>query len=427
MKMQVLRFILCSIIASFAGLNLAAGSVPPPGANGAHFCGNTGQQQDNRRYARTITNLDVGAPRTVRMIYFLPNDRPYRAEVVHRIKDQMLGIRTFFAEQMDAHGYGYATFHIETDPENHPIVHRVDGRHPDSYYSGDTVGTVRDEISSAFNLEANVHLIVIDNSETQINSDGRSVAGVGERKSKTGGYALVSDEFISTTAIHELGHAFGLNHDFRSNAYIMSYGLRPRRLSACSAEYLAVHPYFNPDTSIDEGESNSIIETISPRTYPRGSQSVPVHLKISDSEGLHQVHLLVDTMEPHPGAGFREVKECRGLAGDTDTVVEFNYDGINPSDRSTDLSNSANHRIRVSAVDADGNVTDATFSLTEISPYHIATLAEHLPAGFSVAFSTDGVTLATGSWDGTVKLWGVATLREIASLQVHTIGISSVA
>src|SRR5215831_14028647 len=32
---------------------------------------------------------------------------------------------------------------------------------------------------------------------------------------------------------------------------------------------------------------------------------------------------------------------------------------------------------------------------------------------FSVAFSPDGKTLAAGSWDGTVRLWEVATGKEL--------------
>lgn len=79
-------------------------------------------------------NLDVGEPRTVRMIYFLPDDRPYRADVVQEMKDQMSTLQTFFAQQMQAHGYGNKTFRFETDAKGDPKVHRVDGRHTDSYY-----------------------------------------------------------------------------------------------------------------------------------------------------------------------------------------------------------------------------------------------------------------------------------------------------
>ena len=52
------------------------------------------------------THLNAGQPREVRLIYFLPSDRPYRPEVVQLMKDRILQVQTFFAEQMEAHGYG---------------------------------------------------------------------------------------------------------------------------------------------------------------------------------------------------------------------------------------------------------------------------------------------------------------------------------
>ena len=76
----------------------------------------------------------------------------------------------------------------------------------------------------------------------------------------------------------------------------MSYGPGWNRLSTCHAEFLSVHPYFNPDTPIEEGQPPTI-EFISPRTYPTGSKSVPVRLKISNSEGLHQVLLFCSTVD----------------------------------------------------------------------------------------------------------------------------------
>ena len=45
-------------------------------------------------------------------------------------------IQTFYAEQMQAHGYGNKTFRFETDAQDEPLVHRVDGQHPDSHYLG---------------------------------------------------------------------------------------------------------------------------------------------------------------------------------------------------------------------------------------------------------------------------------------------------
>ena len=66
--------------------------------------------------------------------------------------------------------------------------------------------------------------------------------------------ALVANDFSWHLVAHELGHAFGLGHDFREGAYLMSYGPGRNRLSDCAAEFLSVHPYFNPDIPIDAGE-----------------------------------------------------------------------------------------------------------------------------------------------------------------------------
>jgi WD40 repeat protein len=55
------------------------------------------------------------------------------------------------------------------------------------------------------------------------------------------------------------------------------------------------------------------------------------------------------------------------------------------------------------------------------------TLTGHLDWVRSVAFSPDGRTLASGSFDTTIKLWDVTTRREIATLKGHSWSVKSVA
>ena len=314
-------------------------------------------------------DLNAGEPRTVRMIYFLPNDRPYRADVVQRMKDEILNIQTFYAEQMQAHGYGFTTFRVETDSEGEPMVHRVDGLHPDSYYLDDALSYALGQISQTFNSETNIYLIVIDNSMHRINIGGRCPRGVGSRRSKHGGFASVSGRFRRDIVAHELGHAFGLLHDFNDGSYLMSYGPGVNRLSACHAKFLAVHPYFNPDIPIEWGRPPSI-EPISSAQYSAEAKSLPIQIRVSDTDGLHQVILHLD--QPNRWT----VKACHELDGETDAIVQFDYDGVIPAihepsySMTTSLADPAVHPIYVEAIDVHGNSgwTDLTLFSEALQP-----------------------------------------------------------
>ena len=352
-------------------LSVAAAASQSSGENNIHYCAvidsqwNTqdSDQFSDRNYARSAAaSVNSGEPRTVRMIYFLPNDRPYRAGIIQQMKDGIRQIQTFYAGQMEAHGYGKTIFGVETDSQGEPIVHRVDGRYTNRHYLDETDDAVFAEIGERFDFSANIYLIFIDNNINAINIGDKNFAGVGDRGGKNSGYALIAGRFNRGLVIHELGHAFGLQHDFSNNAYIMSYGRRPNQLSACSAKFLSTHPYFNPDTSIAESRSPTIKVLSSPQ-YRAGSGRAPVELKVGDSEGLHQVVLCVRTRGFHEAAGYMEVKACRELGGKRDATVKFDYDGVIPSNRATSLSNPLAHPIRVEAVDMNGNMKRTDFVL----------------------------------------------------------------
>ena len=241
-------------------------------------------------------------------------------------------------------------------------MHRVDGRHPNHHYLDETDDTVFAEIGERFDFSANIYLIFIDNSINAINIGDNNFAGVGDRGGKNSGYALIAGGFNRGLVTHELGHAFGLQHDFSNSAYIMSYGRRPNQLSSCSAKFLSAHAYFNPNTSTAARRSPTIKVVSSPQ-YPAGSGSAPVELRVSDSEGLHQVVLCVRTRGFHEAAGYMEVKACRELGGRRDATVIFDYNGVIPSNRATSLSTPPAHPIRIEAVDTNGNMSRTDFVL----------------------------------------------------------------
>ena len=294
-------------------------------------------------------DLSVGEDRTVRLVYFLPNDRPYRAIAVQKMKEQIILIQSFFAEQMQSHGYGEMTFSFETDDQGEPMVHRVDGRHPDNSYG--YVAAEKNEIEERFNLNKNVYLIVSDKLSA-------SAGGYGSRLGKEGGAAYISGAFLEGSgwraAAHELGHAFGLLHNFSSEEYLMSYGTLTA-LSACAAELLSVHPYFNPD--IPSGGKQSTIAITSSLKYPGDSESVSIQFELSDSVGLHQVSLSRSSV----------LVACLGLDGKKNAEGIFDYDGYFGNDQKfKKLSSSINHNMQIQVVNTDGNTRTKSFVLKEI-------------------------------------------------------------
>ncbi len=156
--------------------------------------------------------------------------------------------------------------------------------------------------------------------------------------------------------LHELGHAFGLEHDFRlglESHYVMSFGKVTHyqmRLSECAAEWLSVSPFFNnPKFDNAPGE----IQIISDPTY--SADGVRIRFKIADADGLHQAQLLVPEILEYGSWGAERLFGCKRLKGETSTV-EFISEAlkIEPVDR-----------IMIQIIDVNGSITWATF-LTDI-------------------------------------------------------------
>ena len=380
---------------------------------------------------------DSGETRTLRLIYFLPNDRTFNQDVVDTIKARVPRIQTFFRDQMQSNGNGSKTFEYETDDQGDPVVHRVDAPFSDASYLRSYrmvgIGNVFRDLKPTFDTGSNIFFIVVDHS-TYDNLGWGNVAGFGGRWADNSGYALLPASFIVETAAHELGHAFGLQHDFNDGANIMSYGPGWNRLSTCSAGLLSVHPFFNPAISIkgiqygyDMGDYNSpSIELISPLRYPADATSFSVQFRVTarGSRGLHQLVFLLKTKSPHPAAGSQEVKTCQVFSGENEAVATFNYDGVIPSEGVASLSASVAHYVAVLAVDTEGNANtgpfrDTHFVFAEASEHHLATLFRYTrdtsPEIYGAKFSPDGTILAANSSAG-IQLWNMTTRALVAWL-----------
>ena len=330
----------------------------------------------------------------VRLVYFLPSDRPARPDRVTALRQLIKDAQQFYAEQMHRHGFGRKTFTVETDADGEPLVHQVNGKFKeDHYYQTLSLWKVWAELPEHFEGDdfQHVYFIAIDFSDEGL--DGGEVGGLaslvflpsggggrfnlrGPEKTQGeevfGGLALIPSfghnfDPLFLTA-HELGHGFGLVHDFRQGRhsnYVMGFGSQ-NRLSKCAAEWLSVSRFFNTK-SIFRNEPGEI-QLLSLRTY--SEDIISLHFKVTDADGLHQAQLLVPDILEGTGEGAYRLFDCKRLNGKTSTVESVV--------RTAELVD----RITLQIIDVGGNITWATFPIQ---------LDETVPAQNVLDVNSDGV------------------------------------
>ena len=254
----------------------------------------------------------------VRLINLIPNDRSVQPERVSVLRQFIKDTQQFFADEMERHGFGRKIFSVETDKNGEPVVHRIDGKFPDDHYSRSGLAwKVSTEVREHFDDSdlQDILLVIIDGKdlggEATINYYDKNI-GVNGRESYItrgeeayGGFAVVAvadDYFIGITA-HELGHAFGLLHDYREGSEDSLMGGSRERLSKCSAEWLSVSHFFN--TNPISPNKPTDIELLSTQAYSQNT--VSLRFKVTDSDGLctaygfldHSLKEDCDTIQSH--------------------------------------------------------------------------------------------------------------------------------
>ena len=303
--------------------------------------------QNIESYLQTLQQREM-----VRIIYFLPINRSAQHDIDTKLDTLIKDVQQFYAEQMQNHGFGRKTFSFETDTTGKAVVHHVNGKFTDRYYNTGTFDKVTEEIEERFSLSTNLYLISINTGSEKIDVHWCGKGGI---HGTTGGKALVPASgscFVGDhgfeTAAHELGHAFGLDHDFRDDTYMMSYGDNRDQLSYCAAEWLNAHRYFNThDTSFNEPTT---LEMLTPLALPHNV--IRFRFEAADADGLHQAQLIIPVAIGDPADGVK-LHSCKVLDSEINRI-EFTTTEVTPGFAT---------EVTLRVIDVYGNFTQETYSL----------------------------------------------------------------
>lgn len=299
----------------------------------------------------------------VRIIYFVPRDRSPQPNIWTNLDYLIRDVQMLYADQMDFGGFGRKTFTFETDESDNTIIYQVDGKFNDTVYRSNTNQRILNELETQFDMDRGLYLIVVETAyeaiemETSCGIGGSNWYELDHQVKSHSGYAVIpasgncfDGERGKYTAAHELGHAFGLDHDFRDDSHIMSYGESPIRFSYCATEWLSVSRYFNQDHIGFNHDSS--LQILTPLTYYPNATDYAINCQISDLDSIYQVQLLIPTTDEDPATGTKLYK-CKRIDAESETV-EFDI---------SFLTSNPTNTVVLQVIDIYGNITRQEYVL----------------------------------------------------------------
>ena len=170
-------------------------------------------------------------------------------KIAQRIEQNVKQVQRFYSEEMERHGYAGQTFLTQLH-SNGKLVKQIHLKHDTQFYINKGEWQLWAEVLWLLGVpsinDRIIRLFFVD-----IQYDSVPVRGRGWRiDGSLNGIAYVyrNGGWVNRAVAHELGHAFGLLHDWRNQERLMYSKLRNNRvpkISPGAAKWLSRHPAFN--------------------------------------------------------------------------------------------------------------------------------------------------------------------------------------
>ncbi len=288
----------------------------------------------------------------VRVIYFYPRDRAPQPNIDGKIDQLIKDVQEVYAQHMENHGFNRKSFLFETDAQGRAVIHHVKGRFNHAYYRNNWNEAWQESYEQFVGRNNSIDFTVLDVNLGGITAPGR---GGGNGRSGTAYVTTEPGCFNIRCIAHELGHAFGLSHDYRvTGDWMSTLDIRdPTITSFCAAEWLNVIPAFNANSTPSNGDTT--VEMLPPRLVA-SPNTFRLRFKVADPDGLHQVQLL--TLDPlytgrTAGRESPTLLDYKGIKGNPRITVEFVTTEVWTETK----------EVRLHTIDVNGNIKNQNFPI----------------------------------------------------------------